>query len=304
MDAPGSGSRALSRRDLLRATALGGVALFLAACGSSQPPATSAPSSLPTSSPEPSVAEPSSRAVVAPSARPSAAPSVPAGPTLREKIAGLMVVGFRGSRLEQTPVAPDRARARPASAASSSSTATSSTGASRNVLSPAQVQRLTSATCGGRRDRGIIVGVDQEGGIVTRLGPATAFRRSHRRRRSAGLGGATPGPGRGHRDDPRGRRLQPELRAGRRPRRQPDEPGDRRARSVLLGGSGCRRRDGDDRDRGPPGGRRPDDAQALPGDRQLDDEHRLRRRRRDEDLDADGARAVPPADRRAATRTS
>ena len=45
-------------------------------------------------------------------------------------------------------------------------------------------------------------------------------------------------------------------------------------------------------------GGRPDDAEALPGDRQLDDEHRLRRGRRDEDLDPDGARAVPPADRR------
>ena len=49
------------------------------------------------------------------------------------------------------------------------------TGGSRNVLSPAQVKRLTRSLRAAAPGRGIIVSVDQEGGIVTRLGPSHGF---------------------------------------------------------------------------------------------------------------------------------
>jgi beta-N-acetylhexosaminidase len=100
--------------------------------------------------------------------------SRPPGPSLREKIAGLLIVGFRGSRLEQTPwlrtalatqglggvILFDRDQL---------------TGGHRNVLSPDQVRTLVGdiRTAAGRRR--IIASVDQEGGIVTRLSPAYSF---------------------------------------------------------------------------------------------------------------------------------
>jgi beta-N-acetylhexosaminidase len=162
-------SRAISRRELLRATAFGGVALFLAACGStnrSPSPSGSAPSV--TTSPAPSS--------VAPSSSPGAsiAPSTAAGPSLRQKIAGLMVVGFRGSALGQVPWL---------------STALRETGlggvilfdrdqqlgGNRNVRSPAQIKQLVADLRAAAGDREIIVSVDQEGGIVTRLSPAHGF---------------------------------------------------------------------------------------------------------------------------------
>ena len=96
------------------------------------------------------------------------------GPTLREKIAGLLIVGFRGSRLDQTPwlrtalregglggvILFDRDQL---------------TGARRNVLSPAQVATLVGDLRAAAGHRRIIVSVDQEGGIVTRLSPAHGF---------------------------------------------------------------------------------------------------------------------------------
>jgi beta-N-acetylhexosaminidase len=85
-----------------------------------------------------------------------------------------MVVGFRGSRLAQVPwlrtalretglggvILFDRDQP---------------TGAQRNVLSPRQVTTLIAdlrAAAGARR---IVVSIDQEGGIVTRLSPAHGF---------------------------------------------------------------------------------------------------------------------------------
>jgi beta-N-acetylhexosaminidase len=105
---------------------------------------------------------------------PSVAPSAPVGPTLREKIAGLIVVGFRGSALSQVPwlrtalqetglggvILFDRDQ---------------QTGAQRNVRSPTQVATLTRDLRGAARSRRILVSVDQEGGLVTRLSPTHGF---------------------------------------------------------------------------------------------------------------------------------
>jgi beta-N-acetylhexosaminidase len=162
--------RGISRRELLRAGALGGIALFLAACGSTNE------SPLPTSSAQAAPASPSpaSSTPASPSASPSIAPSAVPGPTLRQKVAGLLVVGFRGSALSQVPwlvtelrdtglggvILFDRDQ---------------QTGAQRNVRSPAQVATLVRDLRAAAGDRRIIVGVDQEGGLVTRLSPAHGF---------------------------------------------------------------------------------------------------------------------------------
>jgi beta-N-acetylhexosaminidase len=49
------------------------------------------------------------------------------------------------------------------------------TGGSRNIVSPAQVRRLTRSLRAAAPGRGIIVSLDQEGGVVTRLGPSHGF---------------------------------------------------------------------------------------------------------------------------------
>jgi beta-N-acetylhexosaminidase len=159
----------ISRRELLIGGALGGVALFLAACGSSATPGPSVSASgragtSPSPSPPPATASP------APIATPT--PAAPVG--LAQKIAGLMVVGFRGSELADATWV----RAALADAGLGGVILFDRdqlTGGSRNILSPAQVKRLTGdlrAAAGARR---IIVSVDQEGGIVTRLGPSHGF---------------------------------------------------------------------------------------------------------------------------------
>jgi beta-N-acetylhexosaminidase len=161
---------AITRRDLLRAAALGGVAVFLAACGST------------TVSPRPSASPratgagpwPSASPVLPASPAPSPSATKAAGLTVPEKIAGLMVVGFRGSRLAQVPwlrtalretglggvILFDRDQL---------------TGAQRNVLSPSQVTTLVADLRAAAGNRGIIVSTDQEGGIVTRLSPVHGF---------------------------------------------------------------------------------------------------------------------------------
>jgi len=166
----GVSDRVISRRELLRAGALGGVALFLAACGSTNDSPSPASSSEAAPTSPPPASEGPSPSSVTPSIVPSAVP----GLTLGEKIAGLIVVGFRGSALGQVPwlqtalhesglggvILFDRDQ---------------QTGAQRNVRSPAQVATLVRdlrAAAGGRR---ILVGVDQEGGLVTRLSPVHGF---------------------------------------------------------------------------------------------------------------------------------
>jgi beta-N-acetylhexosaminidase len=158
--------RPISRRDLLKALALGSTAVALAACA----PGTGSPQASPASTTQP----PGS-----PSAAPSASASTPAasaspGLTLREKIAGLMIVGFRGSTLADTNglaaairdanlggvILFDRDQA---------------TGGVRNVISPPQVTRLVADLRAAAGDRRLIVSIDQEGGIVTRLSPAHGF---------------------------------------------------------------------------------------------------------------------------------
>jgi beta-N-acetylhexosaminidase len=168
-------ARELSRRDFVRAGVLGGIAMFLAACGSPAVPST-APSESPTPSaggPSGSAGSPSVGPTPVDSTSPEPSPTA-AGQSLRQKIAGLIVVGFRGSRLDQTPwlstalaetglggvILFDRDQA---------------TGGHRNVLSAAQVKTLVGDIRAAAGNRPVIVSVDQEGGLVTRLSPAFGF---------------------------------------------------------------------------------------------------------------------------------
>lgn len=95
------------------------------------------------------------------------------GETLRRKVARLLVVGFRGVGIDEEPwvrraiedglggvILFDR---------------DGKTGGRRNVASPDQVRHLTAdlqAAAGGRT---LIVAIDQEGGLVTRLSPRYGF---------------------------------------------------------------------------------------------------------------------------------
>ena len=157
----------IGRRAVLKAGLLAVVAGVLAACeralGS---PGSSAGTGGPSSA--------------APSAAPrSAPPSSAAAPTqgglpLREKIARLLVVGFRGLALDEAPwvsraiveeglggvILFDRHR---------------SSTRPRNVASPDQVRALTEELRALAPDRELIVAIDQEGGLVTRLSPTYGY---------------------------------------------------------------------------------------------------------------------------------
>jgi beta-N-acetylhexosaminidase len=168
--------RLLSRRDLLRGAALGGVAAFLAACGSS---ATPTPLPPPSGSPSASATPVPSSASVAPSASGSppstaSASAGPAGPTLAAQIAGLLVVGFRGTSLAAAPWVATALTHRGLGGVILFDT-DQQTGKQRNIASPDQVRRLVADLRRAAGDRKIIVSVDQEGGVVTRLGPDHGF---------------------------------------------------------------------------------------------------------------------------------
>lgn len=157
----------ISRRDLLKGFVLGSAALGLAGCG---PVGPSEAASFPT----PSLPAISPSAPAASASAPPPSPSPTASLTLRERIAGLMIVGFRGSTLADAGwvaaaigdaklggvILFDRDQA---------------TGGPRNVVSPRQVARLVGDLRDVAGDRGLIVSIDQEGGVVTRLSPAHGF---------------------------------------------------------------------------------------------------------------------------------
>ena len=158
--------RPISRRDLLKALALGSTAAALAACA----PGTGSPQASPRSTTQPTASPTATPATSASTPSASASP----GLSLREKVAGLMIVGFRGSTLAATDWL--------AAAISDSNLGgvilfdrDQATGGARNVISPAQVTRLVADLRAAAGDRRLIVSIDQEGGIVTRLSPAHGF---------------------------------------------------------------------------------------------------------------------------------
>ncbi|HEY0444056.1 MAG TPA: glycoside hydrolase family 3 N-terminal domain-containing protein, partial [Candidatus Limnocylindrales bacterium] len=167
----------ISRRDLLRGTVLGATAIALAGCGSSVPASTGTPSGEPSGSASTSP-PPSPRGTASPPATPASTPgptasATTAAPTLRQKIASLIVVGFRGSTLSAAPWL--RTALRDGLGGVVLFDRDQLTGARRNVVSRTQLSGLVRdlrAAAGGRE---IIVSIDEEGGIVTRLSPTWGF---------------------------------------------------------------------------------------------------------------------------------
>ncbi|HEU4674109.1 MAG TPA: glycoside hydrolase family 3 N-terminal domain-containing protein [Candidatus Limnocylindrales bacterium] len=164
----------LSRRELLRAAALGAFATFLAACGSALP----SPTTVPSASTPPSATPAPSSSVAAPSPSPteptaSATPTPSPSADLRRMIAGLLIVGFRGMSLGDAPWL--RRALRSGLGGVILFDRDQQTGGPRNVRSPEQVTALVRQIHAAGGQNRPIVSIDEEGGVVTRLSPAHGF---------------------------------------------------------------------------------------------------------------------------------
>jgi beta-N-acetylhexosaminidase len=151
----------VSRRAFLQAAAIGVGGLVLEACLPG-----------PSTNPGGSQASESATSSLAPGASPEPSATGPPIP-LRQRIARLLVVGFRGLRVEADDwiagniaidglggvILFDKDRVE----------------SSRNVRTPRQVTRLVSDLKALAPARELIVAIDQEGGKVTRLSPAYGF---------------------------------------------------------------------------------------------------------------------------------
>jgi beta-N-acetylhexosaminidase len=151
----------VSRRAFLQAAAIGVGGLVLEACLPG-----------PSTNPGGSQASESATSSLAPGASPEPSATGPPIP-LRQRIARLLVVGFRGLRVEADDwiagniaidglggvILFDKDRVE----------------SSRNVRTPRQVTRLISDLKALAPARELIVAIDQEGGKVTRLSPAYGF---------------------------------------------------------------------------------------------------------------------------------
>ncbi|HUP55271.1 MAG TPA: glycoside hydrolase family 3 N-terminal domain-containing protein [Methylomirabilota bacterium] len=170
-DGPGV---AMSRRAVLHGLAMAAVSLFLAGCRAAS--GTASPSATPLASATAVPSAPSSQPTPTPPSR-SATPSPTPSPglSLETRVAGLIVVGFRGSRLDQATWVRT-ALARTGLGGVILFDRDQESGGRRNVVSAAQLRTLVGELRAAAGDRQIIVSIDQEGGVVTRLSPAHGFR--------------------------------------------------------------------------------------------------------------------------------
>ncbi|HYK96642.1 MAG TPA: glycoside hydrolase family 3 N-terminal domain-containing protein [Candidatus Dormibacteraeota bacterium] len=158
-----SEARLIDRRSVLQAAALGASSLALAACGT--PPGTVAP---PMPTPTVGTSLPPPTASPSPTATPT-----PTRAALRQRIARLLVVGFRGLTVaENDPIA--RAIAEDGLGGVILFDRDEVLGV-RNVKSPDQVAALVASLRALAPGRELIVAIDQEGGKVTRLSPKHGF---------------------------------------------------------------------------------------------------------------------------------
>lgn len=151
----------LTRRRFLVRGLLAGLAALLAACASAVE--SIAPSRAPSS------AKPSPSHPAAPTPSPS-----PNGPSLREAIGQMLLIGFRGASVaEAEPVVRDIAQRGIGGILLFSRDQL--TGADRNVRSPEQLGELIRGLGDAAPSVALMVAIDQEGGQVARLGPDHGF---------------------------------------------------------------------------------------------------------------------------------
>lgn len=151
----------LTRRRLL-GLLVGGVATLLAACADAIESRVPSPTRTPVTTP-----------TASPSASPAPSPHPTAEPSLREAIAGMLLVGFRGlTPREAEPTV--RSIAEDGLGGVLLFSVDQPTRGPRNIASPEQLTELTSALHGAS-PWPLIVAIDQEGGRVSRLGPAHGF---------------------------------------------------------------------------------------------------------------------------------
>jgi beta-N-acetylhexosaminidase len=161
-------SRSITRRRFLGAALAAGAAI-LAGCLPSSNQDTPPPSASSTPTAEPSPSFPSEPP-------PSPSPGSSASPALdlRRTIAGLLVVGFRGMTVAKAGPVVD-AIANDGLGGVILFDRDQATGGPRNVQSPKQLRALTTGLQALAGQRRLIVAIDQEGGRVARLTPATGF---------------------------------------------------------------------------------------------------------------------------------
>ncbi len=156
-----------TRREVLRAAAWGSVAAALAACGGRQP-SRSAGSTQALASPTGQTPSPAATASVAPSASPESLPS------LAQRVARMLVVGFRGRSLDDGDwISSAIAEAGLGGVVLFDRDGKS--GGARNVSSPDQLRRLVADLKARAGGRDLIIAIDQEGGRVARLTPRWGF---------------------------------------------------------------------------------------------------------------------------------
>lgn len=157
---------------MLKAGVLASVAAIAAACARAIASPTTAP--LASRSVSPVASGPSTPPVETPPTATGLAATQPPTLALREKIARLLVVGFKGLTVDEAPwirraIADDGLGGVILFDRHRNSTKP------RNVDSPSQVRRLTTQLRALAPGRTLIVAIDQEGGIVTRLSPTYGF---------------------------------------------------------------------------------------------------------------------------------
>lgn len=154
----------MSRRRFLGLMGAGAGAAFLAACTGQTAPASGTPGP----SPVPSGAAPSPTPAVTPSP----------GPSLREKIGQMLLVGFRGTTVaEADAIVADIADHNLGGVLLFDKDLPTGSDV-RNIVSPAQLKALV-AGLQARAATPLIVAVDEEGGLVARLDERHGFPRTY-----------------------------------------------------------------------------------------------------------------------------
>jgi beta-N-acetylhexosaminidase len=156
----------LTRRRFLKVAGWTGIAAALAACDIGRV----SPSTVPSGSAAPTPS-------ATPTATPTPSPTATATPglTLRQQIAGMLLVGFRGTTADEASATVADIRDLGLGGVVLFDFDTPTGRPLRNIVSPAQLTELVAALREAAGDRPLIVAVDEEGGRVARLDPDHGF---------------------------------------------------------------------------------------------------------------------------------